>query len=88
MSCFRFRVLTRPPLPIVKAWFALPEDHSSAQIATTIHDLKRMLLDQFPALVHSVPNGANPDLLLAIDGFELLSSTSVRNVIKDGDLVT
>lgn len=85
---FRFRILTRPPLPLVKTWFALPDDHSSVQMATTVHDLKRILLNQFPAFVHSAPNQARADLVLSIDGFELLDGTSVRGVIKDGDLVT
>lgn len=75
-------------MPLVKAWFTLPEDLASAPITTTILDLKGNLLDQLPALAQAVPNQAIRSLVLSIDDFELLDGTNVRRVIKDGDLVT
>lgn len=85
----RIRVLSKPPLPSIRAWFPIP-DHNAADAVSSstsvpmesVWDLKRALCDG----IHSLP--PNPEsLVLMIDGFELLDGSGL-DVVKDGDLVT
>ena len=87
----RIRVLTSPPLPHVKAWFVVPDGAQNITSSSLVHaepslenifGLKNALRNGIPALR---PLSA-ADLILMIDGFELLDESSTA-VIKDGDLV-
>jgi hypothetical protein len=82
----RFRILAHPPLPSLRSWHVVSTDAHNFQ-PTTIYGLKEVLLNEFPALRQSCPNASSQDLVLMIDGFELLDNTSLR-VIRDDDLVT
>lgn len=89
----RIRVLSRPPLPHIQAWFVVPD--GSKGIASSLGDveptfediyaLKNALRNEIPGLRSSCLSAA--DLILMIDGFELLDQSGI-SVIKDGDLVT
>lgn len=87
----RVRLLSRPPLGPIKAWFAIPDGQtvSSALQDTapieTIYDLKAALRNNIAILREGCPHEAN--LGLSIDGFELLDSSGLE-VIKEGDLIT
>lgn len=87
----RVRILSRPPLGPVKAWFAIPDGQalSSALQDTarieTVYDLKAALRNSIAILREGCPHVAN--LGLSIDGFEVLDNSGLE-VIKEGDLVT
>lgn len=89
----RIRVLSRPPLPHIKAWFVVPEagEGVASSLGHTqpapedVHALKCALRNEIPALRSSCLSASN--LILMIDGFELLDQSGLA-VIKDGDLVT
>jgi hypothetical protein len=89
----RIRVLSRPPLPYIKAWFVVPDagEGVASSLGITepapedIHALKSALRNGIPALRSSCLSAS--DLILMIDGFELLDQSGLA-VIKDGDLVT
>ncbi|KDQ14188.1 hypothetical protein BOTBODRAFT_44816 [Botryobasidium botryosum FD-172 SS1] len=78
----RVRILSGPPLPSVRAWFALPSGGFPA--SHTISDLKRILCNDLQILSHA---GVKPEeLMLEIDDYELLNE-SMFDVIKEGDLL-
>lgn len=85
----RIRLLSRPPLGFLKAWYSVPDGTSSSNSVSapieTIYDLKEVLRESLPAIRQGCPHTAN--LGLSIDGFELLDSSGL-DVIKEGDLVT
>src|SRR5580693_7375787 len=89
----RIRVLSSPPLPHVKAWFVIPDGAQNIASSSLVHaepslenifGLKNALRNGIPALRPSSLSAAN--LILMIDGFELLDESSIA-VINDGDLV-
>ncbi|KAI9069562.1 hypothetical protein FKP32DRAFT_60375 [Trametes sanguinea] len=73
----RLKVESVPPLPHVKAWF-------SAHALPSVLDLKASLCADLHALsdAHIKPE----DILLLLDDFELLDSSSI-DVVRDGDLI-
>ncbi len=73
----RIRLISHPPLAQLKVWFATNGESGS------ILDLKRKLIREIDSL-HGVFVG---QLLLELDGFELLDSTACVHVLKDNDLV-
>lgn len=87
----RVRLLSRPPLGPIKAWFAIPDGRaisSSLQDEVpveTVRDLKITLRNSIAILREGCPHEAN--LGLSIDGFELLDGSGLE-VIKEGDLIT
>lgn len=75
----RFRLTTKPPLPLVKAWYAL-----SPTPGLDVAALKTELCSRLPAL-HQ--HGVSPNqILLSIDEFELLDESEL-DVLKENDLV-
>ncbi|KAF8304787.1 hypothetical protein DL93DRAFT_2090101 [Clavulina sp. PMI_390] len=88
----RIRVLSRPPLPTIKAWFAVPDSNNNAGPSSllqhelpisTINDLKFALCSK----IHDLTNAAGPaEIKLLLDDFELLDQSPIE-VLKDGDLV-
>ncbi|OSD01695.1 hypothetical protein PYCCODRAFT_1411887 [Trametes coccinea BRFM310] len=73
----RLKVESVPPLPHVKAWF-------SANALPSVLDLKTSLCTD----LHALKQGrVQPqDILLLLDDFELLDSSSI-DVVRDGDLI-
>lgn len=73
----RLRIQTSPPLLPLKAWF--PTSVSTSSETQIVAELKISLL--------SVVNAGKAKLKLELDGFELLDSSPVKDVLRDGDLV-
>ena len=76
-SLMRVKVECGPPLPAIKAWFAVPA-------VLTVHDLKESVCSGIPAL-HELGIAAD-NFTFVVDGFELLD-TSAIDVVRDGDLI-
>ena len=76
----RFRIVSNPPLPALKAWFS----DDSLEPTATILELKAT----FCAGLHVLRDGGfdSKDLSLTLEGFELLNE-SLLNVLRDGELV-
>lgn len=77
----RFRLITRPPLPPVKAWFTIADDVKRTQ---TIVDLKRDICDRVPALEQELLEGK--DIQLSIEDFDLLDEEEVA-VVRENDII-
>ncbi|EGO04170.1 hypothetical protein SERLA73DRAFT_67886 [Serpula lacrymans var. lacrymans S7.3] len=75
----RFKICTSPPLPDLKAWFAVELNEKTR----TIWDLKHVLLSDLHVLQDYQ---AKDGISLSMDGFELLDETPI-NILRDGDLV-
>ncbi|KAF8655187.1 hypothetical protein AX16_003219 [Volvariella volvacea WC 439] len=72
----RIRIQTTSPLPELKAWF-IPE---ASPTNPTIDSLKAYLCTKLPILQNA--RVAGPDLVLSLEGFELLDGTPM-DVIRD-----
>ena len=75
----RFRLTTKPPLPSIKAWYAL-----SPTPGFDITNLKAELLSRLPALQNQ--DLAYDQIFLSIDDFELLDDSGL-DVIQENDIV-
>ncbi|KAK0232632.1 hypothetical protein IW262DRAFT_7829 [Armillaria fumosa] len=74
----RLRIRTEPPLPQLKAWFPLPDD-------AIIYDLKIALCSTVEVLrAAKIKPG---ELMLELDGFELLDELASSGVVRDTDLI-
>ena len=80
----RFRILTRPPLPTVKAWFSIPYTEYYDRETKTIRELKDEICSRIPALDEAKISGQ--DITLLVDEFELLDGDET-NIIRDNDIV-
>lgn len=74
MPALRVRVESAPPLPPLKAWFPLNEGDYE-----TVLDLKGEICSRLNVKVF--------DTTLMLDGYELFSGSTIRDVIRDGELV-
>jgi hypothetical protein len=81
----RIRLQSLPPLPVLKAWFVLPDPSLVAAGHPTINNLKGILCREVPIL--SLGTVQCHHILLEMDGFELLDG-SLWDVIREGDLIT
>lgn len=75
----RVRIASHPPLPVLKAWFGI-DDHTAA--TQTILDLKKALSEQLCQLGRD-----QSQLLLELEGFELLDESLCYHVLREGDLI-
>ncbi|KAI0029686.1 hypothetical protein K488DRAFT_88503 [Vararia minispora EC-137] len=80
MSALRLRVSTESPLPDLKAWFPVRESR------TTVLSLKKALCLDLAQLSEARVDAAN--LVLVLDGFELLDQSRVADVIRDGEIIS
>ncbi|VDB86775.1 unnamed protein product [Peniophora sp. CBMAI 1063] len=74
MPALRVRVESAPPLPPLKAWLPLNEDQHE-----TVMDLQAELCMRL--------NTKYSAIVLTLDGYELIASSPVRDVIRDGELI-
>ncbi|KAG8962824.1 hypothetical protein FRC03_003724 [Tulasnella sp. 419] len=79
----RVRLVTHPPLPPLKAWFGITTPADSQSITA----LKNTIYTQVLRPNLSTEVAQSSDLLLEIEGFELLGDSTCENVLQDGDLV-
>lgn len=77
----RFRLITRPPLPPVKAWFSIAD---GVQRTQTVSSLKHDICSRIPALEADLVSA--DDIQLSVDDFDLLDSAEV-GIIREDDLV-
>lgn len=77
----RIRVMTEPPLAPLKAWFVLPSA-LLGDSGSTISTLKIALCDGLRALAGCAP----AQLMLTIDGFELLAESAL-DVLRADEVV-
>ncbi|KAF8907586.1 hypothetical protein CPB85DRAFT_830112 [Mucidula mucida] len=71
----RFRIQADSPLPGTKAWFSCPENES-------ITNLKKSVCNTIPTLKTKPEN-----LILELDGFELLDILETGSIVREGDLI-
>jgi hypothetical protein len=74
----RVRVVTNPPLPVLKAWFSV----QSVPVTATVSDFKDQLCSGI-RILHGLKKN---DITLLLDDFQLLDEGPM-NVIRDGDLI-
>ncbi|BFZ60628.1 hypothetical protein YB2330_001668 [Saitoella coloradoensis] len=75
----RIKLTTLPPIPQIRIWY----DAGCASRSYTVNDLLHVLLEDIKLLEEC----AVDDLVLEIDGFDLLPNSTVESVIRDGELV-
>jgi hypothetical protein len=78
----RVRLLTRPPLPFLKAWYSIPASDDTG--GATIRSLQEILCREFPVLGGAT--NSPDDLLLELDEFELRPDSN-RDIIKEGEII-
>ncbi|KAK1218241.1 hypothetical protein PQX77_014614 [Marasmius sp. AFHP31] len=89
----RLRLESSPPLPHLKAWFSSsqlqcnPGMHSSQHKSqpAKILDLKKSICATVKPLIEG--GFRAEEIILELDGFELLDDLNVEELIRDGDLV-
>lgn len=74
----RIKLATNTPLPKYNCWFGISEK----QEKQTIHHLRKKI-------AHDLNLESEPsNLQLLLDGFSLLPQTTIRDLVRDGDLIT
>ncbi|KAF9262155.1 hypothetical protein L218DRAFT_1000903 [Marasmius fiardii PR-910] len=89
----RLRLESSPPLPHLKAWFSSSQTQWKISTQTSQHktrpqyisDLKKSLCTTIKPLSEAGIN-AN-EIVLELDGFELLDDSTVDELLREGDLV-
>ena len=74
MPALRVRVESTPPLSPLKAWFPLNEDQYE-----TITDLQAEICSRLNVKYY--------DVVLVLDGYELFTGSTIRDVVRDGELI-
>jgi hypothetical protein len=74
----RIKLATSTPLPVFHCWFPISEKFEKQ----TIHHLRKKI-------VKDLELKAEPsNIQLLIDGFNLLPQTIIKDLVRDGDLIT
>jgi hypothetical protein len=74
----RIKLTTTSPLTKQNCWFALSE----AQERSTVHQLRKKIAHDLELIVEP------SNIKLSIDGFNLLPQTIIKDLVRDGDLIT
>lgn len=74
----RVKISTYPPLTKLDCWFAVSEKLEKQ----TIHHLKKKLVDSLQLKREAV------QIKLSIDDFTLLPQSKIKDLVRDGDLLT
>lgn len=80
----RFRILTVAPLPELKTWFIFP--NSTSPSGQSIADLKNDIFKRVESLKDTGLQG--DDVALLLDGFELLDTDPVQDLVRDGEIIS
>ncbi|KAI7888590.1 uncharacterized protein EV154DRAFT_517152 [Mucor mucedo] len=74
----RIKLKTSSPLPKINCWFVVKEKAGKE----TIHDLRKKITNDLELDVQP------SNLQLSMDGFHLLPQTALKDLVRDGDLIT
>ncbi len=78
----RLKLTSLPPFPPVRVWFLIP------QSVLTIQDLKKEIINNVIRHLHvhgiTTKRIKSKQVVLSVDGFDLLDGTSVE-VLKEGE---
>jgi hypothetical protein len=77
----RIKVSSEPPFPPIRAWLLLASD------IKTVGDLKRQLVKQVIKHLPANATAKSKDIVLSVDGFDLLEKTDVSMLKEDVDVV-
>lgn len=74
----RIKVTTSSPLPKYNCWFVVKDKYEKQ----TIHELRKKITKDLELNVEA------SNVQLSMDGFQLLPQTVIKDLVRDGDLIT